>query len=52
MPRFRNLVIFVVMTTDRQTDYFNPVHARKVIMHINLSLKFNSTVIVLLHMTQ
>ena len=29
-PRFRDLAIFVV-TTDRQTDYFTPAHARGVI---------------------
>ena len=33
MPRSRDLAIFVVITerqTDRQTDYFTPVHARGV----------------------
>ena len=31
MPRCQDLVIFVVTTTDRQTDYFTPVHAHRVI---------------------
>ena len=31
VPRCRDMAIFVV-TTDRQTDYFTPVHARGVIM--------------------
>ena len=31
MPRCRDLAIFVVTTTDRQTDYFTPAHAGGVI---------------------
>ena len=38
MPRCRDLAIFVVTTTDRQTDYFTPAHARRVIMVTTLIL--------------
>ena len=34
-PRFRDLAIFVV-TTDRQTDYFTPAHARGVMIIIHI----------------
>ena len=30
MPRCRDMAIFMVTTTDRQTDYFTPVHPRGV----------------------
>ena len=45
MSRCRDLAIFVVTTTidtDRQTEYFTPVHVRGVIIivgHLNLATK-------------
>ena len=43
MHRCRDLVIFVAMTTDRQTDYFIPVHAHGVInvLKINVLIKLD-----------